>query len=77
MDRDFTSEDMAPVMHELMLRLGFGDGYVSQGGDLGSFVARQLAVQYDECKGKLKFSRRNWKAYTNFSQLSTVSIWTT
>lgn len=51
-DRDCGTPDMAPVMNKLMISLGFGSGYVAQGGDLGSFVARQLAVEYDECKGE-------------------------
>jgi microsomal epoxide hydrolase len=39
-------------MNNLMIALGFGEsGYVAQGGDLGSFVSRQLAIEFDECKG--------------------------
>lgn len=34
-----------------MIGLGFGQGYVVQGGDLGSFIARAMAVKHDECKG--------------------------
>ncbi|THX71942.1 alpha/beta-hydrolase [Aureobasidium pullulans] len=50
-DRDFKADDMAPVMNALMVALGFGSGYIAQGGDLGSFIARQLGVENEECKG--------------------------
>lgn len=33
-----------------MIGLGFGDGYISQGGDIGSFVTRILAVSSPSCK---------------------------
>lgn len=49
-DRDFKAEHMAPVMDSLMQALGFGDGYIAQGGDLGSFIARQLGVESPSCK---------------------------
>jgi microsomal epoxide hydrolase len=49
--RDFKAEDMAPVMDSLMQALGFGDsGYIAQGGDLGSFIARQLGLEAPSCK---------------------------
>ncbi len=34
-----------------MVGLGFGSGYLVQGGDLGSFMSRLLAMNYDACKG--------------------------
>jgi len=37
-------------MNKLMVDLGFGSGYIAQGGDVGSFVSRILAHQYTECK---------------------------
>ncbi|KAI5203400.1 alpha/beta-hydrolase [Aureobasidium subglaciale] len=49
-DRDFKAEHMAPVMDALMQALGFGDGYIAQGGDLGSFISRQLGVENEACK---------------------------
>jgi microsomal epoxide hydrolase len=49
-DRDFKAEHMAPVMDSLMQTLGFNSGYIAQGGDLGSFIARQLGVESDSCK---------------------------
>ncbi|TIA61200.1 alpha/beta-hydrolase [Aureobasidium pullulans] len=52
-DRDFKADDMAPVMNALMVALGFGSGYIAQGGDLGSFIARQLGVENEECKVNL------------------------
>jgi hypothetical protein len=39
-------------INQLMVDLGFGSGYVAQGGDIGSRIARILAVQYDACKGR-------------------------
>ncbi|KAH7004770.1 Alpha/Beta hydrolase protein [Fusarium venenatum] len=50
MDRDFGAEDFTRVINTLMVQLGFGSGYVAQGGDLGSIVARQLVTNYEECK---------------------------
>lgn len=39
-------------MHKLLLSLGFGStGYLVQGGDIGSLIARVIAATYDECKG--------------------------
>lgn len=34
-----------------MLDLGFGSGYIAQGGDIGSRVARTLRTEYEACKG--------------------------
>jgi len=39
-------ESMAYAVEQLMVGLGFGDGYVAQGGDIGSFVARILAARH-------------------------------
>ncbi|GKU09059.1 unnamed protein product [Fusarium langsethiae] len=50
MDRDFGIEDSTRLINTLMVQLGFGSGYVAQGGDLGSVVSRQLATDYEECK---------------------------
>lgn len=55
LDRDFVSEDMAPLLNKLMIALGFDDGYIAQGGDLGSFISRQLGVEAKECKGMFSF----------------------
>ena len=49
-DRDFTTEDMAKTLDKLMVQLGFGDGYVTQGGDIGSFISRILGTVSDSCK---------------------------
>ena len=48
--RVWTNEDIAYVIHELMLGLGFSSGYIAHGGDIGSFVSRILAVRYPQCK---------------------------
>ena len=50
LDKDFTVEDASSVLNKLMVGLGYGDGYIAQGGDIGSFISRVLAVTYDSCK---------------------------
>ncbi|KAL9620026.1 MAG: hypothetical protein Q9160_005404 [Pyrenula sp. 1 TL-2023] len=47
---DISQKDVARIMDNLMKRLGFGEAYVAQGGDVGSRVARMLAVDHDACK---------------------------
>ncbi|CAO2658070.1 Nn.00g073300.m01.CDS01 [Neocucurbitaria sp. VM-36] len=49
-DKNWTMEDTARIIHQLMLNLGF-DKYIAQGGDIGSFEARILAQEYDACVG--------------------------
>ena len=39
----------AEAINELMVALGF-DGYVAQGGDVGSFLSQTLCGLFDECK---------------------------
>jgi microsomal epoxide hydrolase len=52
LDRDWKTADTSRIMHKLLVALGFGStGYLVQGGDIGSFVARNLAAHYAECKG--------------------------
>lgn len=50
LDRDWKLRDSARLLNKLMLGLGF-DGYVVQGGDIGSYTARIIASTYDACKG--------------------------
>ena len=50
LDRDYKTEDIARIIDQLMKGLGFENGYVSQGGDIGSFVTRVLGAKYDSCK---------------------------
>ncbi|KAK3701225.1 hypothetical protein LTR37_015604 [Vermiconidia calcicola] len=50
-DQDYGIEIATGAMNNLMVGLGFGSGYLAQGGDIGSFVSRILAVGYDSCKG--------------------------
>lgn len=52
LDRTFTTTDIARVLDQLMKDLGFESGYVAQGGDIGSRIARGLAVDHESCKGK-------------------------
>lgn len=48
--QDFQLQDIARIMNLLMIELGLGGGYVVQGGDIGSKVARIMAATYDEVK---------------------------
>ncbi|KAL4921801.1 Alpha/Beta hydrolase protein [Aspergillus aurantiobrunneus] len=50
LDKNFTNADSARIVDHLMRDLGFGSGYVSQGGDIGSRIATLLAVYYGSCK---------------------------
>lgn len=52
LDKDFNTVDVARIFDKLMIGLGFRDGYVAQGGDIGSMVGRILAVTSESCKGK-------------------------
>ncbi|THC96524.1 hypothetical protein EYZ11_004023 [Aspergillus tanneri] len=55
LDRNYSTEDVARVVDRLMEDLGFGSGYVAQGGDIGSKVARILAVDHDSCKVNFQY----------------------
>ncbi|KAJ4388752.1 hypothetical protein N0V93_006212 [Gnomoniopsis smithogilvyi] len=48
--QDFTSVDAARVLNQMMIDLGFGAGYIAQGGDVGYYLSRQMSVLHDECK---------------------------
>ncbi|KAL1999567.1 hypothetical protein VTN02DRAFT_4343 [Thermoascus thermophilus] len=50
LDCDFRLEDVARILNRLMVSLGLGTGYVAQGGDIGSKIARILAVEHANCK---------------------------
>ncbi|KAF2501144.1 putative epoxide hydrolase [Lophium mytilinum] len=45
-----TVADVAWVTNSMMIGLGFADGYVAQGGDIGSYLARILGSKFEECK---------------------------
>ena len=47
--KEWNNEDIAFVMNELMVGLGFS-GCIAHCGDIGSFISRNLAVKYDGCK---------------------------
>jgi microsomal epoxide hydrolase len=49
-DVEMTLSRAARIMNQLMTELGFGTGYVAQGGDLGSMLVRILSVDYEACK---------------------------
>jgi microsomal epoxide hydrolase len=51
LNKNFAVADIARVMNSLMVGLGFGAGYVCQGGDVGSITARFMAAFHEECKG--------------------------
>ncbi|PKK53464.1 hypothetical protein CI102_2082 [Trichoderma harzianum] len=48
-DVEMNLEQAARIMHQLMIDLGFSKGYVAQGGDLGSILARIMSTRYKEC----------------------------
>lgn len=53
LDNNFDTEGIARVVDKLMVGLGFGverGGYITQGGDIGSFVSRVLAVRHEACR---------------------------
>ncbi|KAK5685050.1 hypothetical protein LTS10_003125 [Elasticomyces elasticus] len=50
LDKDFDVQGIARMVDILMVGLGFGGGYISQGGDISSFVSRVLAVNAEACK---------------------------
>lgn len=56
LDRNFGYNDAARVLDRLMVGpLGFESGYVVQGGDVGSAIARCLGSgSYESCKGECK-----------------------
>ncbi|KAJ6031115.1 hypothetical protein N7540_001847 [Penicillium herquei] len=50
LDRNFGTQDIARVLNQLMTDIGFESGYVAQGGDIGSRIARELVVDHESCK---------------------------
>ncbi|KAH8703842.1 Alpha/Beta hydrolase protein [Talaromyces proteolyticus] len=58
LDRNFEISDIARVMDQLMKDIGFESGYIAQGGDIGSRIARNLAVDHDSCKVNVCAMRR-------------------
>ncbi|CAF3994402.1 unnamed protein product [Adineta steineri] len=50
LDKDFRIEDIARIINRLVIGLGFEQGYVVQGGDIGSKVARVMAAEHASCK---------------------------
>jgi len=47
---NFSIKNVARIMNQLMLDLGFGTGYIVQGGDLGSNISRLMVVENEACK---------------------------
>lgn len=52
LNRELGIHEVPTILNQLMLDLGFGSGYVAQGGDIGSRIGRFFAVNHDACKGK-------------------------
>lgn len=46
----FLIEDIARVFGKFVVKLGFGAGYVVQGGDVGSEVGWVMAAEHKSCK---------------------------
>ncbi|KAF2638444.1 epoxide hydrolase-like protein [Massarina eburnea CBS 473.64] len=74
-DKNWTIEDSARILNSLMKELGFGR-YIAQGGDVGSFVARVLAAEYEECVGVHlnMFSTREVPDRSTLSPLETTAL---
>lgn len=53
------------MFNQMMLDLGFKDGYIAQGGDIGSRFARILAAKHDACKGLVNFFSLGFLTLTN------------
>jgi microsomal epoxide hydrolase len=49
---DWGIANTSSIMDKLLRGLGFEDGYVAQGGDIGAFVARTLGLTSSSCKGE-------------------------
>ncbi len=45
-----------------MRGLGFGSGYVAQGGDIGAMVSCLLGERFEACKGKFSSSFSNFRS---------------
>ncbi|KAK5674342.1 hypothetical protein LTS10_012926 [Elasticomyces elasticus] len=56
LDQQSTCETMAEAVEALMIGLGYRDGYIAQGGDIGSFVARILAARHSAKAVHLNFA---------------------
>ncbi|CAG8960984.1 hypothetical protein HYFRA_00002523 [Hymenoscyphus fraxineus] len=50
LDKELRLEDVARIFDTLMTDLGFGSGYIAQGGDVGSGVARIMGAEHESCK---------------------------
>ncbi|KAF4463305.1 epoxide hydrolase [Fusarium albosuccineum] len=50
LNKEFTMVDAARILNQMMIELGFGNGYIAQGGDVGSFISSLLARNHAECK---------------------------
>lgn len=70
-DRDFKVQDIASVIDKLMTGLGF-QGYVAQGGDIGSYTCRALS-KYPACKAvHLNFSLMDKPGSVSEDQVNSV-----
>lgn len=49
LDRELGTEGVARIMNTLMTSLGY-DKYVVQGGDLGAFLGRIMAIRHEACQ---------------------------
>lgn len=49
LENELTLNQAPRLMHQLMMELGFGTGYVAQGGDVGSNLAGQMSARFKEC----------------------------
>ncbi|KAJ5115901.1 hypothetical protein N7456_000249 [Penicillium angulare] len=79
LDKNFGTQDIARVLNHLMIDIGFESGYVAQGGDIGSRVARELAVDYESCKAvhlNVVFMRRpDELADDHWTEIEETGLW--
>ncbi|WRT68842.1 uncharacterized protein IL334_005823 [Kwoniella shivajii] len=50
LDREFSLDNVGYLYDQLMKGLGFGDGYIAQGGDIGSHITNELGYGHKACK---------------------------
>lgn len=66
LDRDYSTEDIARIIDKLMTGLGL-DKYISQGGDIGSFVSRVLGATAPACKAVHRKSNSRFNELADFA----------
>lgn len=50
LDRDWTLPDTARVLHNALMELGFQNGFIAHGCNLGGWISQEFARHYPTCK---------------------------